>query len=581
MPSRPPKNEHVRRQAMPVATSVHWKPLRDSHYVIASLQPGGGGRREIFITQAILSRILSLASAPPGVEVRGLLIGRRFDDTLSPARYNLIDAMVEVAASRPGENALAAAIAKHSPRHRGFDNSEVLGWYYRNGTSEARMSEPIARAHVDSFPNPWQAALVLSDNWQSGAFFLADSTERRWYRAPFYEITQSKAGKRAEKPTCVAWQEYLTADRVVYIEPPRTIYQTPERGAAVVATATPTAAIPQQEWPAKSLALTSALKKAGDATKRLVADTLARKAADVRDTLSSSAKSAVREASATVKVSSDRISELRAARAARAAERRVAEREARAEAERQAAKALAERLAVREREEREAAERRRTQRPAAEQPVAIPTTQTADKKVIDVVVTPDTELVERQAAEALAKKQAAQMTKPALGEVVDEDDTTARDRPYRYLALARREGFVVDASYERGIPDHPETLWVLNEPETGLLLTVVTSDSEVREAILQYNLHIDDAEILEAAPPEERDLTSGTLYFREPCANRLRARVRRLRATGALEREWKVGHQGIGPDDWGLVQGIHLAEDTPSPVSQNGSRINSSDAHSR
>ena len=50
---------------------------------------------------------------------------------------------------------------------------------------------------------------------------------------------------------------------------------------------------------------------------------------------------------------------------------------------------------------------------------------------------------------------------------------------------------------------------------------------------------------------------------------------------GALEREWKVGHQGIGPDDWGTNQGIHLADDAPSPVSQNGSGVNSSDAHSR
>src|SRR5690242_4192901 len=124
MPSRPPKTEHVRRQAMPVATSVHWKPLRDPHYVVASLQPGGGGRREIFITQNVLTRILSLASAPAGVEVRGLLVGKRLDDTLSPTRYQLIDEMVEVAASLPGENALAAAVAKHSSKVRGFDGTE-------------------------------------------------------------------------------------------------------------------------------------------------------------------------------------------------------------------------------------------------------------------------------------------------------------------------------------------------------------------------------------------------------------------------------------------------------------------------
>jgi hypothetical protein len=237
-----------------------------------------------------------------------------------------------------------------------------------------------------------------------------------------------------------------------------------------------------------------------------------------------------------------------ARRAAEAAERKVAEAQARQERERKAAEAHAqqeiERKAAEARAKREADER-----------------------------------AERRAAEALAKQQAQRMTKKPLADAGDSEDTTARDRPYRYLALARREGFVVDASYERGDPEHPETLWVLNEPDTGLFLTVVTSDTEIREANLQYNLHIDDIEVLEAAPPEERDMTTRTLHFREPCANHLRARVRRLRATGALEPEWKVGHAGIGPDEWGVIQGIHLADDAPSPISQNGSRVDSSDAH--
>jgi fused signal recognition particle receptor len=122
----------------------------------------------------------------------------------------------------------------------------------------------------------------------------------------------------------------------------------------------------------------------------------------------------------------------------------------------------------------------------------------------------------------------------------DFEDTSSSDRVFRYLALARREGFDLSEKIERGGPEDEETVWLLHESESGLRLIVVTSGEDVREASLHYNLRTEDDALLRATAAEHRDLESRTIYRREACLHDLRARCRRLRATGALERDWKV-----------------------------------------
>jgi hypothetical protein len=128
----------------------------------------------------------------------------------------------------------------------------------------------------------------------------------------------------------------------------------------------------------------------------------------------------------------------------------------------------------------------------------------------------------------------------SAAQMAEFEDTAASDGPYRYLALAGREGFEVSEKIDRGSREHPETVWLLYERDTGLRLIVVTTDEGVREASLHYNLRTDDDSLLRITAPEHRDLATRTIYGREACLHDLRARVRRLRATGALERDWKV-----------------------------------------
>jgi hypothetical protein len=124
--------------------------------------------------------------------------------------------------------------------------------------------------------------------------------------------------------------------------------------------------------------------------------------------------------------------------------------------------------------------------------------------------------------------------------VDDGEDTSASDHPYRYLALARREGFQVSANLEVTVAEGSETVWLLNEEEFGLQITLVTSDVAVVDATLHYNIRVKDDAVLRATSPEHRHVDSRTIYVRESCVESLRARCRRLRATGALQRDWKV-----------------------------------------
>ena len=93
---------------------------------------------------------------------------------------------------------------------------------------------------------------------------------------------------------------------------------------------------------------------------------------------------------------------------------------------------------------------------------------------------------------------------------------------------------------ERGTPEHPETIWLLHEAASGLRLIVVTTDEKVREASLHYNMRTDDGALDGSSTLEHGDGEPRTVYGREECLQGLRARCRRLRATGALERDWKV-----------------------------------------
>jgi hypothetical protein len=200
---------------MPVAGSIQWKPLRDPHYVIASLQPDQGGLRQLVVAQSVLLRVQTIARAVAPDELLGLLIGQRWDCPLSGKRWVLIDSLVEGTATVPDARTLTANLGALIGRRRP-DGTECVGWYCGTTASDAHLSRMFAAVHAATFEEPWQPALVLANGGNGGAFFLHDTRDARWFLSPFYELGDGSRNSRRQlaQPTTVSWPEYITTSLV-------------------------------------------------------------------------------------------------------------------------------------------------------------------------------------------------------------------------------------------------------------------------------------------------------------------------------------------------------------------------------
>ena len=648
-------SERVRRRAIPASSSIHWKPLRDAHYVVASLEPGQGGRRQLFITQAVLARAQAVARGAFGQHAVGLLVGHRYACPITGTNYIGIESLVEAAPARD-EQSLALAVRTVLARFKSHDSMEPLGWYCGVPSVDGRLGDTPAAIHLASFREPWHTVLVLSDRASAGAFFLRDARASRWFQAPFYEEVEDTRKARTAKSTCVSWPAYLTTDvvdAVIPVAPPapaavaarvppwRQVAPTSPAPVAVQAvqpsplppppppppppaTAVPPAAhVPTPQAPATAPLSASApprdpaiprprmqtvrvlppstrstgrsfgqMMAAGVSAAKVgwrqlrttssgLSRGIARRAPDVRAAAASAGKSIAGGATAMARVSVGLVTrtrdafnriiqrgiarraaavEARRAAAAMAQQRRVEEARRREEAQRKAAEAqqraaaaAAQRRAEEAQQRAAAAEAQRRataeaqQRAAALNPAAPPPGASNASRASDSVSIPATRAPhahvdvpeEKPIVRQLADARKAPPPVASPPQPTDLEDTTAADPPFRYLAMATREGFAVVAKPDGNSADRLE-FWVLDEPSSGILLTVATSDRAVREATLHYNLRTDDDRRLRDTPPEHRDLDSHTIYVRESAIEHLRARCHRLRATGALVREWKV-----------------------------------------
>jgi hypothetical protein len=466
--------EHIPRHAMPVERAIHWKPVRDPHYVLATLRTDRGGPLETFIHQRVLARVEQLARATQHRFVAGLLLGQHRVCSGTGASYLIIDSMVEHAEAVSDEALFASVIADALAHCSMPDRRRVFGWYSTTPVLGARPSAHVAAVHAAHFRDPWQTALVVADasGPRAGALFAYDPAASRFYQLPFYELASSASKYGEPKPTCIEWPQYITVEPVVHEVPPEPSGQaSPER-----VSPPPVRASKHSLW--------------------------------------NSFRSFV------------------AGRGASTEQRRTPAPMNSTNGNPPRAPASAGGQPTRNRTVFSTSRPNRSEPRPATMPPARPKSTPLIEPHTDA---PDGEL-------------------PILRRVSDADDTGFGEARDRYLELARSEGFFVATKFDSQVDgdDGPETLWLLTEPFSGLLLTVVSGQSNVMDATLHYNLHIDDPALLERVFREHRDLDSQTIYMRESCVELLRARCRRLRTTNALERSWRVAPvvYFVTPAEW-------------------------------
>jgi len=418
-------------------------PVRDSHHVVASLQPGNGGRRQLFVHQDVLATLREIASRTHDRHVVGLLRGGLFECPATAVSYLAIDSVHEHAELR--DEAPAAAFRDALESTTGRATAGIMGWFYLTPMDEALprgFGEDVTASAVNLL-RAWQPTLVMTAGARGadGAFLLWDAAESRAFRSPFYELLDERALRpNAPKPTQVIWPSYATADLVV----PGPLHQSSRRDATRPDT-TPASGQSPGRW------------------------TLWRSRA---------------RGSRTPPRTRDRTEES-------------------------------------------------TSAPARNRPAS-----------------PPNRPAEGQATTAATP---AQPPRSQPRPDVEHADTADGDSIERYIAIARKDGFFIAAKFDvEAWPGDRETLWVLQDPYAGLLLTVVANDARVPDASLHYNVHVIDPEALQSVFSEYRNDEAQVIYVRESSIDQLRARTERARATGQLQREWKATPTiyFVTPSEW-------------------------------
>jgi hypothetical protein len=171
---------HATRRAIPVEQSIHWKPLHDSHYVIASLQPGDGGRRKIFRPRPAAAACRSARRRQATADASSV----SSSGSNAPARrrepiYFVIESLVEQPPAVDDEG-IAAGLASALGTHRSDRRKQVLGWYSGAVQVTTQPSPNTAFIHTSYFREPWQTVLVTGEGLaRVGAFFLDDTVNTR------------------------------------------------------------------------------------------------------------------------------------------------------------------------------------------------------------------------------------------------------------------------------------------------------------------------------------------------------------------------------------------------------------------
>jgi hypothetical protein len=449
--------ERVARRPLPVSHSIHWMPVRESHHVVASLQPGNGGRRQLFVHQHVLATLREVTSRIRDRRIVGLLRGGLCECPATAVSYLTIDSVSDHSELR--DQAPVAAFRDVLESTVSQPTRRIVGWFYVTHMDETLprgFGEDVA-ASAAQLLQRWQPTLVMTSGSRGadGAFLLWDGVESRAFRSPFYELLDGRAmGPNAPKPTQMIWPSYATGDLVA--PAPLPSLGRPEAARPDAAPASGQSPSRWTFWRARPRE-SHRPRRTGEHT----------------------------EGS--------------------------------------------------------------TSAPSLSHPTA-PTGHSAERRA-----TPDA-----------TPAQPAPRRQPKPN--VEQGDTAEGDSIERYIAIARKDGFNIATTFDVEVwPGERETLWVLQDPYAGLLLTVVANNSRVLEASLHYNVHVSDPEALQSVFSEHRNDEARVIYVRESSIDQLRARSERARATGELQREWRVTPTiyFVTPSEW---ESVAAADDAAGPA---------------
>jgi hypothetical protein len=208
--------DHIRREPMPTAHAILWRPLPDSYHLLASMMRTPTQQAQLFITQRAFLQIERHLGSAPDLELGGFLAGHRCSCPRVRAPYSVINTVI------PFAEVTGEPLGAHVTR-KAYDTVRtrldahglaLIGWYRNASFLGLQLLPDDVDTHLEFFNEPWQTTmLVLPDAAKPrGAFFTYDPRVVRGYCIPFYELFDKDAADRNRiHRTCVKWSTYVAA----------------------------------------------------------------------------------------------------------------------------------------------------------------------------------------------------------------------------------------------------------------------------------------------------------------------------------------------------------------------------------
>jgi hypothetical protein len=206
----------LRREPIPTARAILWKPLPDSYHLLASMMRGPDPETQLFITQRAFLQVEQHLASAPDLELGGFLAGHRYECPRTRAQYSIVNTTVpfaEVTGDPLGARVTQRAYMTARMRLDAHGLS-LIGWY-RNGSGLGLQLLPDdIETHLAYFHEPWQTTmLVLPDaSRPRGGFFTYDPRVGRSYCIPFHELPNpGRADDQRPVRTVVGWKTYVAS----------------------------------------------------------------------------------------------------------------------------------------------------------------------------------------------------------------------------------------------------------------------------------------------------------------------------------------------------------------------------------
>ncbi len=185
----PPESPSPRMASLPLENARHWISPYEGD--------GNGAPVFVFLTRNAYNQAVLHASSNLEAEVGGVLLGKWFVDSETTRQYIVVTTALPARFTQQGSVFLTftqdSLVDIHVKIDEVYPEDAIVGWYHTHPRMGVFLSPYDTWLHDHFFPEPWQVALVIEPQSDTGGFFVrqADGVLDPSHYFGFYEVVDN------------------------------------------------------------------------------------------------------------------------------------------------------------------------------------------------------------------------------------------------------------------------------------------------------------------------------------------------------------------------------------------------------